>query len=260
MISSTWPADPADISGPADIVLCMPFAGGAASFFRSWRPGEHAKFSLWPVQLPGREERLDEDPYTDVHHAVAGLAAELSSQLPAGARVALFGHSLGAVLAFELARQLESWPEVTVTHVFVSGSPAPGAGRTDRASGLNDDEFLARVREFAGYWHPAFGIPELRELILPVLRADVLMHEDYAELTAEPIKAPITCLRGDDDDLVAAADCLLWADRTSATFEYCALPGGHMYVTELAEDIVALITGRLARGIAVSLTPEMSAP
>jgi surfactin synthase thioesterase subunit len=144
----------------------------------------------------------------------------------------LFGHSFGAVIAYEIARRLtedHDWPPA---HLVVSGSLDPTAPVGDRSAGLADDEFVARVEELSGYSHPALADPELREVLLPVLRYDVQQHEVFRRDGVPPLPVPITGVRGASDALVSKADCAGWATVTSAAFELVELPGGHMYLTE----------------------------
>ncbi|MEU5694772.1 alpha/beta fold hydrolase [Actinosynnema sp. NPDC020468] len=220
-------------------LVCLPFAGAGASFFRPWKGYARGALDVRPLQLPGREELIDEEPFTDVPTATTALAADLRGALEPGARVALFGHSLGAVLAYELARRLTA--DLEVVGLFVSGSPEPHRGRERRATGLSDDEFLARVAEFAGYRHEALRDPEMREMVLPALRADVRMHEDYAPEGVEPLDVPITVLRGEDDELVSPADAAGWSAVAGAGVELVELPGGHMYLTDTGPALVRLI-------------------
>src|SRR5918999_550347 len=158
-------------------VLCFPFAGAGAAAFRRCQEFSARRVRVVPIELPGRATRFAEPPYTDVSEAADGLHPEILELLDGEPEVALFGHSLGAVLAFEMALRLEA--SVAVRGVFVSGSPGPYTRRARQASGLSDGEFLDRVKELAGHSHPALDDPELRELLLPVLRADVEMHEAY---------------------------------------------------------------------------------
>ncbi|MGW2047291.1 thioesterase II family protein [Streptomyces sp. NPDC001858] len=223
-------------------LLCLPHAGAGSSFFWPWRRTAPDALRLVPLQLAGREDRVEEEPWTDVYEAVDGLLADALSAIHHAPAVAIFGHSLGAVLAYELARALSQRCGIQVAELFVSGSPAPSAGRTRRATGIGDDEFLARIEEFAGTRHPALDIPELRELVLPALRADVAMHENYRPRSTTPLAAPITCLRGDSDDLVAQADALAWHAVAGGGFRYRELPGGHMYLTDSATQVVDLVS------------------
>ncbi|MFJ1767391.1 thioesterase II family protein [Amycolatopsis sp. NPDC088138] len=224
-------------------LICLPFSGAGASFFRGWQAGAPAGCTILPVQLPGREERFVEPLLADVGLAVDDVWRRLHTDLPGGTRVALFGHSLGAVLAYELAHRLTG--EREVAGLFVSGSPDPWNGRTECATGLADDEFVARVESFAGYTHPALADAEVRELVLPLLRADVEMHENYRPSRAEPLGVPVTVFRGRDDELVTPEDSAGWRRATTARFETAELDGGHMYLTEHPGALLALIGARL---------------
>jgi surfactin synthase thioesterase subunit len=219
-------------------LVCLPFAGAGASFFQPWQAIAGDALRIVPMRLPGRERRIDLKPHRDVPAAVDGLLADLDG---VAGRVALFGHSLGAVLAYELAHRLVELPEVEVVRLFVSGSPDPHTRRPRQATGLPDDEFVARVREFAGFSDEALDDPELRELVLPTLRADVEMHESYVSSTDLPLPVPITALRGDADELVSTDETVGWAKATSRDFDVIEPPGGHMYLVDAAEWLVRLI-------------------
>ncbi|MEU0991964.1 alpha/beta fold hydrolase [Streptomyces sp. NPDC005953] len=225
-------------------LVCLPFAGSGAGFYRAWAQSPTPGVAILPVQLPGREEQFIDAPFTDAAEAATRLAP-LVVDLTAGvASFALFGHSLGAVLSYELAHELARLGHPGLTHVYVSGSPGPWSGRDARATGLSDDEFLERVQEFAGYRHQAFDNPDLRDLLLPVLRADVAMHENYKPATDEPLRVPVTALRGVDDALVSAEHARQWRTATSAEFRYVELPGGHMYLADSPAELLRTIAGQ----------------
>jgi surfactin synthase thioesterase subunit len=223
------------------VLVCLPFAGAGASFFKKWQPAAPAGLRMLAVQPPGREERFVDDPATRVAPVADEACSWVLPRLEGAGRVALFGHSLGAVLAYELAHRLAEASPVPVVRLFVSGSPGPWTPRPDRATGLDDERFMARVRRFAGYDHPAMNDPEMLDLLLPLLRADVEMHESYRPSSDRPLPVPITALRGRDDDLVDADGCAQWADATSAEFSAIELDGGHMYLTEGEETLLRLI-------------------
>ncbi|WP_328847622.1 thioesterase II family protein [Streptomyces sp. NBC_00258] len=228
-------------------LVCLPFAGSGAGFYRAWGPLPVEGGRVLPVQLPGREERFLDDPFEDVQEAVAGLTPRLVEEAGADASIVLFGHSLGAVLAYEIARELERTGYRGLRHLYVSGAPGPGNGRTERATGLADNEFLDRVREFAGYRHQALDEPELLEILLPLLRADVAMHENYKPSSSEPLTVPVTALRGADDTLVSREQAHEWASVTVGGFAYLELPGGHMYLADAPGPLLHAIaegTGR----------------
>ncbi|MFJ7280394.1 thioesterase II family protein [Kitasatospora sp. NPDC098663] len=227
-------------------LVCLPFAGGGAGFYRAWKDLPDGCPSIVAVQLPGREELFAEPMYKDAVAAAEELAPRIVQQVREYDAYSLFGHSLGAILAFEVARQLILLDGRGPEHIFVSGSPGPWSGREERATGLGDDEFVAKVEQFAGYRHDALNEPELRELLLPLLRADVEMHENYQPADREPIGAPITSLRGAQDELVNADQARQWAEATTGAFAYVEIPGQHMYLVDAADPLLAGISSTLA--------------
>ena len=220
-------------------LLCLPFAGAGASVFSEWKPLSQ-RFEVLPVQLPGREKRFTEKCYTDVHQAVAELVPEVAPLLDPDQGIVVFGHSLGAVLAYEFTRALAEHEDHTITGLVVSGSPDPWSPRQERATGLDDAEFLKRVGEFAGYSHPALSDPMMAELLLPMLRADVQMHEDY-----RPRDVPILMLRGSEDTLISNDQLTGWRRATRSQARAATLPGGHMYLTERPADLLGLLEQEL---------------
>ncbi|MFD9903978.1 thioesterase II family protein [Streptomyces sp. NPDC059063] len=223
-------------------VICLPFAGAGASFFRPWREQASERLLIVPVQLPGREERLDEEPYADVGEAVDDLVPEVLDVAERYPRFVVFGHSLGAVLAYEVTRQLAETLPPGSLHLVVSGSPAPHEPRTRRATGLPDEEFLRQVRDFAGYDHPALADPGARDLILPVLRADVAMHENYRPAPGRaPLPLPVTSVIGASDHLVSREQADRWQSVTAQPLRKAEVDGGHMYLTESPKDLLSLL-------------------
>ncbi|MBA2239346.1 MAG: thioesterase [Lysobacter sp.] len=221
-------------------LLCLPFAGAGASFFNEWKPYTE-RLDVLAVQLPGREKRFCEPCYTDVFDAVAGILPEVSELVDADRKVIVFGHSLGAVLAYELTRSLATAGTCRIAGLVVSGSPDPWTPRKERATGLDDEEFLNRVSEFAGYTHSALDDPLMRELLLPTLRADVQMHENYRPQAETRVDVPILMVRGSGDELISSEQLAGWKSATSATAHAESLPGGHMYLTERPNELLGLI-------------------
>jgi surfactin synthase thioesterase subunit len=228
-------------------VLCVPFAGAGASVFRPWVPLCEDRFDLAAVQLPGREQRFAEEPYQDVAVAVDGLMPEVLERVSGGGPVVLFGHSLGAVLSYEIAHRLAATDGVDLAALVVSGSPGPWTRRENGASGLDDDEFLERVREFAGYRHEALEDPEMRELLLPSLRADVEMHESYVALSDTPLPVPVTSVRGATDTLVSSEQAMEWSKATGKEFDLVEVEGGHMYLVDNTEALIRVLADVCSR-------------
>ncbi|MFE9687332.1 thioesterase II family protein [Streptomyces sp. NPDC006285] len=233
--------------GDQDVLLCVPFAGAGPSFFHPWRELSAGRWRVTSVELPGKERRILEEPYRNVVEAAKNSVDDIVADLGEGTRTVLFGHSLGAVLAYELVPLLTA-RGVHVERLVVSGSPGPWTQRERRAAGLPDEEFLARVEEFAGFRHEALDHPEMRELILPVLQADCEMHESYVPSTDEPVPVPICSLRGASDGLVTAEEAQQWRAATTAEFTWAEFPGDHMYLVDLGREVLDVIETESARG------------
>lgn len=224
-------------------LICLPFAGAGASFFNEWR-GIDDSLDVRAVQLPGREKRFLESPHVDVRIAADEAIAMLVKEGDTGLPSMIFGHSLGAVLAFELARRWERVAPETLLGVIVSGSPAPSAPRESHASAIADnDSFVAKVAEFSGFKHEALADPMMRELLLPTLRADVFMHENYKASPQDVLSAPILAVRGSDDELVSRTEVETWEGASLALVHYDELPGGHMYFTDATRPLIDRIAG-----------------
>ncbi|MDX2292323.1 MULTISPECIES: thioesterase II family protein [Streptomyces] len=233
-------ADP----GASPAVLCFPHAGGSASFFRPWA-GLLPASRVHAVQYPGREERIaDEAPESLVE--LAGLVAE---EILAGPRrySLLFGHSMGAYVAFEVARLLESAGE-PVPGVIVSSAAAPGL----RAPVPYEDS--ADVRAYLERYEPLSpeisGDEELLELILDYSKSDLRLVAQYTGFAGKRIGARLTAVVGDDDVPEIRSGFSTWRQHTDGAFVPVVVPGGHFYLR--GDPPVALIDAELARSAAVT--------
>ncbi|MEV7642310.1 alpha/beta fold hydrolase [Streptomyces rubiginosohelvolus] len=239
------------------VLICLPFAGAGPSFFTPWQKLAPEGLRILPVSLPGREKRFPEPAYDAAAPAVDDAYAQVTAALGGadgdggGSPVVLFGHSMGAVLAYELAHRIErAGGPVRLAALVVSGAPGPWTPRTDRADGLPDEEFAARVRAFAGYDHPALADPEMRELLLPALRADVRLHETYVPSTESPLGVPVISVRGREDTLVGAAEAAEWGRATTGKLTVAEPAGGHMYLAARPGELLELVAAEVhaARG------------
>lgn len=221
-------------------LICLPFAGAGPSFFKDWVPLTNS-FEIVAPQLPGREKRFLEEPYRDVTQAITGIMPEVLELIRKRDRVMIFGHSLGAVLAFELAYRLAGERNIYVEHLVVSGSPGPWTPRQRRATGLDDQGFLDQVQEFAGYDHPALNDADMREMLLPLLRADVEMHESYYPPEDRVLDVPILSVRGAHDELVNREEAAQWLGATTMPLQLVEIPGGHMYLTQAPEKLLRVM-------------------
>ncbi|XRQ13795.1 thioesterase II family protein [Actinomadura welshii] len=218
-------------------LFCLPHAGGSAVFYRPWAKEISPAVEVHAVQYPGRADRMADAMVTDAHQLarlVAGAMAPLMDR-PA----ALFGHSMGAVLAYEVARLLQERGSAPV-HVFASGARPPHDRGEDRVGDRDDDGIVAEMVKLGGSDAEALQDPELRELVLPYVRNDFRLIEDYAHRAAGPrLAVPVTALIGDADPHVTREQAARWAEVTDGRFALKVLPGGHFYLTEQRREVIA---------------------
>ncbi|MGI5192933.1 thioesterase II family protein [Streptomyces sp. CA-288835] len=227
-------------------LLCLPFAGGGASFFHPWNKLGLNGVVATPLQLPGRERRLDEEPYRDLHAAADGLLPDALEAAGSGP-IALFGHCfLGAALAYELTRRITVTGRVEVVRLFISAARPPSSGRVSDVAGMSDEEFLAYVEKMTGYRHAAFDVLEVRELLMPALRADFEMDESYVPRSAVPLDVPVTAVFADDDAFVSREDVSKWQEVTTAEFSLVEMRGEHMYLANNVHPLLELISTTIA--------------
>lgn len=210
-------------------LFCFPYAGGSALMFRTWSNALPADVEVCPVQLPGRSARLIERPFTTLSPLIEVVAQALSPLLDKP--FAIFGHSLGALIGFELARQLRRRHGVNPVRLFVSAGRAPQAARPCAPiHNLPAKEFLAAVRRLNGTPAEVFEHEELLEIILPVLRADFAVYETYVYSTEPPLNCPISTFGGSQDREISHSDLEAWRDQTTDAFSLRMLPGDHFFL------------------------------
>lgn len=210
------------------------------------------------VELPGRGRRLLEAPFTRAEPLVAALADVLEplTQQP----YALFGHSMGALLAFELAHELRCRERSAPRRLFVSGRRAPYLPPARRGLHLLPDaELLDEVRGMDGTPQEVFAEPELVQLLLPALRADFALCDAYAYVPRPPLDCPITALGGSADPGVPPDTLDGWRAHTTAEYRQHVLPGGHFYLQDAASTVARLIADDLGAGAARAVTSDVGA-
>jgi surfactin synthase thioesterase subunit len=226
-------------------LFCLPYSGGSAMFYARWRRLLPTWIDVRPVEWPGRGARMDEPLATDPRVLASQLAAELHAQLDAP--YALFGHSLGALIAFELAHSLADRGAPAPAILFVSGAEAPAVrdGSKWRLP-LSDDALLKELRNLQGTPDEALSNPELMRSALPVLRADFLMCGAYAYRPRRPLPCPVHVFGGIDDE-TSRESLQAWRRETSAAFTLDVLPGHHFFIHTQQAELLDLIGSALAR-------------
>ena len=222
-------------------LFCFPYAGGAASIFRNWADHLPADIEVCPVQLPGRGPRIREAPFLGVPRLITALCRELLPYLDKP--FVFFGHSLGALISFELARKLSQDSQLEPLHLFVSGRLAPQLPDTMPPTyDLPEEEFVKELRRLNGTPAEVLDQPELLQLIAPTLRADFKLCETYEHLTRPPLKCSITALGGLYDEDVTREQLEPWREHTSAAFSLKMLPGDHFFLHSSESMLLQILT------------------
>jgi len=210
-------------------LLCFPYAGAGIAIFRAWPDGLPADVEVCPVQLPGRGTRLMEPPFTRLSPLIHALAQALSPLLDKP--FAFFGHSLGALLSFELARQLRRQYGVQPARLFISADRAPQiANRDPLTHSLPEGEFLLELRRLKGTPRELLEDQEVMQIMLPILRADFAVYETYGYATEPALNCPISAFGGLQDQRVSRGDLEAWRDQTSDSFSLRMFPGDHFFL------------------------------
>jgi len=234
-------------------LVCFPHAGGVPDAFRSWP--EHlaraagADIGVHAVCYPGRRDRLNEQPITRMD-PLADMIADALRPLT-DRPIVLFGHSMGASVAHEVARRLliAGRPPALLA---VSGREAPHALRPRGISAGGDDAIVADVIGLDPRTADVLADPDLRELVLPAIRADYALVDAYGPRAYPPLPVPVTAYAGSDDPVTAVEDVRAWSSTTDGEFGCRVFRGGHFFLEEHRTELVDDLAGRIRRLI---LTP-----
>ncbi|MEW2538555.1 thioesterase domain-containing protein [Micromonospora chalcea] len=227
-------------------LFCLPYAGAGASAFRRWASEFGESVDVTPVQLPGRENRITEDP----RFSVAEVADAIASR--ADRPYAIYGHSMGGRLGFDVVRELRRTGRPLPLRLYVGGARAPHVrtpGPFDGLSRASDDELLRRLGEGGGLPAELLDHPELVELLLPLLRADFGRVDDYRHVPGEPLPVPIVAFAGRTDRAVTRDQNAAWAEHTAAGFTLHELDGGHFFLHDRLPELAALIRADLTAAL-----------
>ncbi|WP_201376309.1 thioesterase II family protein [Ktedonobacter robiniae] len=226
-------------------LFCFPYAGGGASIFRLWSERLPAEIEVCPVQLPGRENRLREKPFEGILPLVETLGSALNPYFDMP--FAFFGHSMGALISFELARYLStSGIEAALIHLFMSGHRAPQLPDPDPPTyHLPEQEFVQELKRLQGTPEEVMQDPELLQILMPLLRADFAICEKYIYTYSRPLGCPITAFGGLRDEEVSRSELAAWQTQTSGMFKQRFFPGDHFFLHKEQ--------GSLLRAIALDL-------
>ena len=229
-------------------LVCFPYAGGGVAQYQPWGAALPTSIDLWAIKLPGRESRLQEPPAENLVDLAKTLAAVLAPHMDR--EVAFFGHSLGALTAFETLRALRRAGHPLPGWFFASSRGAPQLPRPDSPiHHLPVKEFLLEViRRYDGIPRVVLQEPSLLQLLLPMLRADLKMLETYQYTDDAPLDCPIVAFGGTSDPRVTVESLGGWAAQTTGSFSVETYPGGHFYLQTERQALIDSVVGHLGLG------------
>lgn len=225
--------------------MCLPHAGGSASFFFPVSRALAPAVEVLAVQYPGRQDRRDEPNIPSLHELADRIFAVLG-QLD-DRPLALFGHSMGAVLAYEVALRMRDAGLASPVRLFASGRRAPSRHREERVHEQSDAQIVAELRALSGTDAAMLADPEMLELIMPAIRSDYRAVETYRYRPGPMLDCPVTVLTGDSDPRVSIDEATAWQEHTTGQTELHVLPGGHFFLVDQSERVIGLLTEKLDR-------------
>jgi medium-chain acyl-[acyl-carrier-protein] hydrolase len=218
-------------------LFCFPYAGGGSAVYRTWSDAVPPSLQICAVQLPGRENRLMEKPFSRMSDLIPAVVDAIRGHLDRP--FAMFGHSMGALIAFELARALRRDGLPQPQHLFLSAHRAPHLpDRRPHIHALPSARFWRELQRLEGTPQEVLDHEELKELIEPTLRADFELCEVYAVAKDEPLDVPMTVFGGTEDPNVAADDLEPWRDYTRGAFRTRMFSGHHLFVQTRNREVV----------------------
>ncbi len=226
-------------------MFCFPYAGGGASAYRGWGASMPKEVEVCPVQLPGREGRLREPPFTRSTEMISAIADALTPWLDLP--FVFFGHSMGAAIGYELTRELRRRGRTLPLHLFVAGRRAPQLpAREEPIHDLPEPEFIERVRELNGTPEEVLQHAELMKLLIPLLRADFAVNETYEWVEEAPFDIGISAFGGLADPDVLRDDVEAWSVHTRGRFRMRMMPGDHFFLHTQKDLILESVARDLA--------------
>ncbi len=226
-------------------LFCFPGAGGGAASFRMWPEDCHPEIEVALIQSPGRENRLREEPLRSMGALVPAITRAIVEFLDRP--YAFYGHSLGAKVAFETAREIRRRGLPAPIHLFAAAAPGPGVPWVHPPlHTLGDSDLLQEIQSrYGGVPQEVIADRELCALLVPALRADLTVIETYRFSEEPPLANPITCFCGNSDAMTSESEISDWRRHTAASFRLRKFPGGHFFPAQARSLILYLIAAEL---------------
>jgi surfactin synthase thioesterase subunit len=225
-------------------LVCFPHAGGSATYYYPVAKALAPSIETLAIQYPGRQDRRHEPCIDDIRVLADLVVDEIRDW--ADRPTALFGHSMGATLGFEVALRLQAIG-VGPLVLFASGRRAPSTHRDETVHLLDDDGLVADLKRLSGTQSALLGDDEVIRMVLPSVRSDYRAAETYRWYGSDELRCPIVALTGDADPQVTLAEAEAWARHTTESFRLRVYDGGHFFLNDHAADVMREITTTIAR-------------
>ncbi|OIJ88230.1 thioesterase II family protein [Streptomyces colonosanans] len=225
-------------------LFCFPHAGGAASYFYPWSKSLPGDVEVLALQYPGRQDRGGEPCVRTIPELADQIHAAIRPRL--AEPFAFFGHSMGAILAFEVACRIAREEGAGPAHLFVSGRRAPSLTRHEELHRASTAAFIAEMRALGGTDPRILADEELLNLVLPTIRADYTAIETYRFDSAPPLSCDITAMVGDSDPKASVDEAEAWSQHTLGRFDLRIFPGDHFYLEDCRAGVLDVISSVLS--------------
>ena len=257
-MNRNWIVYPRPRPASALRLFCFPYSGASPHVFYPWLDEFPDEIEIAPIQLPGYGARVYEPPRDDLPALISSLCRALVPHI--SGPFAFFGHSLGALVCYEVARELRRSGHPVPCRIFAAGRQAPHiATKFASVRELSRSEFVEVLRRFQGTPETLLRNPEMLDLFLPVIRAGFLLNESYIYRDEPPLACAISTFGGLDDDWVEQGDLLAWAQHTAGPFSARLFPGNHFFIHSAQSPIIGAICDDLLPAPRLQAAPNSEA-
>lgn len=228
-------------------LFLLPFAGGSKYSYRNYQERAPSLLNIIALEYPGRGNRADESLITDIKALIDDLYYQIKPAIERGADYAIFGHSMGGLLAYLLTRKVLLQNHIAPLHLFITGTVGPSARvrSSHKRHLLSKAAFMEEIRKLNGCPDEMLRNDELFEYFEPILRADFTATENYVYEQEPPLNIPVTVITGTEERL-KPADILSWQKETSQPVDFGTMPGNHFFIFHQTDAILGIITKKLA--------------
>ncbi|GAA0736782.1 thioesterase II family protein [Clostridium oceanicum] len=222
-------------------LFCFPYAGGGSSVFRKWTNMFPSDVGVYPIQYPGRENRIGEKPIKKMEDLIEKIYDSIKDYLK-DVPFVFFGHSLGTKIIYELTLKIERELNIKPKALIVSAGRAPFYLESKPIYHLKDDEFVKELKRFSGTPKEILSNKDLMKIFIPMLRADFQIDETYIKKNLEKLDVPILGFMGTKDEEMTLKELKDWEKVTKKTFKYEMIEGGHLFINTNKESVISSIT------------------